>query len=408
MSFETFVARRYFSSGRFFTSISTWITILGVTVGVAAVCIAVSLSNGFASEIRSRLLGTTSHISLFPTQGTYIPEYHSLIARLENIEGVKAASPFILYKVAISSPSAQDGIGVRGIDLDLEAQTSDIKSNIVFGKYSFTAIDRDNDTLPGILVGKNLADRLGTFIDQPLVMYAVSGDEIRTTTRPRVKKFLVTGIFETGMFDFDGQLAYISLPEAQDLFRTGDAVTAVHLKVDDIEEAELLAKVIDEKLDYAYDVVPWTVLHKNLFSWIEFEKLVLFLGFILIVLVAAFSIISTLVMTTMEKRAEIGILKTMGSTPFSVSKIFVTKGMMIGIGGVLGGWFLAVVIAYIQNTFQLITLPPDIFFIKYVPIKTQFTDFMFAGGVTLVICFLASLYPAIQAARTSVIEVLRQ
>jgi lipoprotein-releasing system permease protein len=408
MLFETFVARRYFSSGRFFTSVSTWITILGVTVGVAAVCIAVSLSNGFASEIRSRLLGTTSHISIFPTQGQFIPEYQALLDRITRIDGVRAASPFILYKVAISSPSAQDGIGVRGIDLNLEAETSDIKNNIVFGKYSFTAVNHDNDTLPGILIGKNLADRLGTFIDQPLVMYAMSGEEIRTTTRPRVKKFLVTGIFETGMFDFDGQLAYISLPEAQDLFRTGDAVTAVHLKVDDIELAGMLAKEIDEKLDYQYDVVPWEVLHKNLFSWIEFEKLILFLGFILIVLVAAFSIISTLVMTTMEKRAEIGILKTMGSTPLSVSKIFVLKGMMIGIGGVLGGWLLAAVIAYVQNTFKLISLPPDIFFIKYVPIKTEFSDFMFAGGVTLLICFLASLYPAIQAARTSVIEVLRQ
>ena len=408
MSFETFVARRYFSSGRFFTSVSTWITILGVTVGVAAVCIAVSLSNGFASEIRSRLLGTTSHISIFPTRGQFIPEYSALIDRLLKIEGVKAASPFILYKVAISSPSAQDGIGVRGIDLEMESHTSDIKNNIIFGKYSLTAIDRDNDTLPGILIGKNLADRLGTFIDQPLVMYSVSGEEIRTTTRPRIKKFLVTGIFETGMFDFDGQLAYIALKDAQDLFRTGDAVTAVHLKVDDIEQAEAMAKVIDEKLDYAYDVVPWTVLHKSLFSWIEFEKLILFLGFILIVLVAAFSIISTLVMTTMEKRAEIGILKTMGATPLSVSKVFVTKGMMIGVGGVVGGWILALAIAYVQNTFKLISLPPDIFFIKYVPIKTQFTDFMFAGGVTLVICFLASLYPAVQAARTSVIEVLRQ
>ena len=408
MNFESFVARRYFSSGRFFTSISTWITILGVMVGVAAVCIAVSLSNGFAAEIRARLLGTTSHITVFPTRGQYITDYSTLVKRIEGFDGVRAASPFILSKVAISSPSANDGIGVRGIDLELEAQTSDIKSNIIFGEYSFTAIDRDNDTVPGILIGKHLADKLGTFIDQPVILYAVSGEEIRSTTRPRVKKFLVTGIFETGMFDFDGQLAYISLDEAQDLFKTGDAVTAVHLKLDDVETADIMAPVIDEKLDRVYDVVPWTILHRNLFSWIEFEKLILFLGFILIVLVAAFSIISTLVMTTMEKRAEIGILKTMGATPGSVSRIFVYKGMMIGVGGVIGGWILAAAIAYVQNSFQLIALPPDIFFIDYVPIKTEILDFLLAGGVTIVICFLAALYPAIQAARTSVIEVLRQ
>lgn len=408
MNFESFVARRYFSSGRFFTSISTWITILGVTVGVAAVCIAVSLSNGFAAEIRARLLGTTSHITVFPGRSGYIRDYDTLVKRLEGIDGVTAASPFILSKVAISSPSANDGIGVRGIDLDLEAETSDIKANIIFGDYTFAAIDRENDTVPGILIGKHLADKLGTFIDQPVILYAVSGEEIRSTTRPRVKKFLVTGIFETGMFDFDGQLAYISLSEAQDLFKTGDNVTAVHLKLEDVEQADIMAPIIDEKLDREYDVVPWTILHRNLFSWIEFEKLILFLGFILIVLVAAFSIISTLVMTTMEKRAEIGILKTMGSTPGSVSRIFVYKGMMIGVGGVIGGWILAAVIAYVQNTFQLISLPPDIFFIDYVPIKTEMLDFLLAGGVTIVICFLAALYPAVQAARTSVIEVLRQ
>jgi lipoprotein-releasing system permease protein len=154
--------------------------------------------------------------------------------------------------------------------------------------------------------------------------------------------------------------------------------------------------------------VPWNVLHKNLFSWIAMEKLVLFLGFSLIVIVAAFSIVSTLVMTTMEKRPEIGILKTIGSTPWSVLKIFVYKGMMIGVIGVVAGWALALGAGFAQNQWEIVSLPPDIYFISYLPIESHFLDFVVAGGVTFAVCFLASLYPAAQAARLSVIRVLRQ
>jgi len=166
--------------------------------------------------------------------------------------------------------------------------------------------------------------------------------------------------------------------------------------------------VIDSVLGFRFDVVPWNVLHKNLFSWIAIEKKILFLGFTLIVVVAAFSIISTLVMLTMEKRSEIGILKTIGVTPGSVRKIFVYKGLAIAVSGVLSGWVFALGAAYIQNRYELVTLSPEIYFISYLPIETHLIDFALAGVVAFVVCFLAALYPASQAARLSVIEVLRQ
>ncbi|MEE8577420.1 MAG: ABC transporter permease, partial [candidate division Zixibacteria bacterium] len=306
MKFESFIARRYFSSGRFFVTVSTWITILGVTLGVAVVCFVMSLHNGFESEIRSRLLGTTAHISIFPSGQTFIDDYSEVVDQLNSMDGVVAASPFIYYKAGVSTPSASDGIIVRGIDAELEALTSNVKRDIYAGEYSFEERVFDDDTLPGILLGRQLAERLGTFLDQSLVLYAMRGEDIRKRSIPRMAKFYVSGIFETGMFEFDGQLAYISLAQAQDLFKTGDVVTGIHLKLDDIYMAPEVAPLIDGLLDYRFDVVPWNILHKNLFSWIEFEKKILFLGFILIVLVAGFSIISTLVMTTMEKRAEIG------------------------------------------------------------------------------------------------------
>lgn len=408
MSFETYIARRYFGSGRVFVSFSTWITIIGVTLGVAAVCFVTSMHNGFESEIRSRLLGTSSHISIFPIQDYYVENYRELVTEVEKLDHVVAASPFIYYKAAISSASEGDGIIVRGIDPDKERLTASIERDMIVGEYSFERRIQEGDSIPGILLGKGLADRLGVYLGDPVVLYSMKGEDLRKGSRPRVAKFLLSGIFETGMYEFDGQMAYISLKDAQDLFRIGDAATGVHLKLTDIYLAEELTPVIDSALGYRYDVVSWNVLHKNLFSWIAIEKLALTIGFSLIVLVAGFSIVSTLVMLTMEKRAEIGILKTIGTTPFSIGSIFVYKGLAIGLIGVLAGWVIALGAGYIQNEFKVVALPPDIYFITYVPIESHLWDYLISGGVTIVICFLAALFPAIQAARVSVIDVLRR
>jgi len=408
MGYESFIARRYLRSGQFFTSVSTWITVLGVALGVAVVCFVMSMHNGFESEIRSRLLGTTSHISIFPLNGSFIENYSELTAKLEAIEGVVAASPFIYYKAAVSSASAGDGIIVRGISLESEKNTSNIARDLKVGDYSFEPIVVDDDTIPGMLMGSDLAERLGVFLGQSVVLYSLRGEDLHKRSRPRVAKFYISGIFETGMYEFDAQLAYISLTSAQKLFKTGDAVTTVHLKLDDVYEAADMAPMIDSILGYRYDVVPWNVLHQNLFTWISIEKKILFLGFILIVIVAAFSIISTLVMLTMEKRSEIGILKTIGSTPASIRKIFIYKGLTIAVFGGLLGWAVALAFAYLQNRYQLISLPADIYFISYLPIEIHILDFLVAGVVTFVVCFLAALYPAHQAARMSVIDVLRQ
>jgi len=408
MSFESFIARRYFGSGRFFVSVSTWITIIGVTLGVATVCFVTSMHNGFEAEIRSRLLGTSSHISIFPYQTGYITDYREIVSELEKLDHVTAVSPFIFYKAAISSSSAGDGIIVRGIDLDKERNTSNVERDITAGVYSFDAGTQGDDTVRGIIVGDGLAERLGVFLGDPVVLYSLQGEDLQRGSRPRVARFLVTGIFETGLYEFDGSMAYISLPDAQDLFKTGDAVTAVHLKLDDINLAAKLTPQIDSLLGLRYDVVPWTILHKNLFSWIAIEKLALSIGFSLIVLVAAFSIISTLVMLTMEKRSEIGILKTFGAVPGSIRRIFVYKGLAIATIGVLAGWLISLAAGFAQNQWKIVSLPPDIYFITFVPIESHSLDYLVAGGVTYVICFLAALIPAQQAARLSVIDVLRQ
>ena len=408
MNYESFIARRYLKSGRFFVSVSTWITILGVTLGVAVVCFVMSMHNGFETEIRTRLLGTTSHISIFPLNNQLIDNYKQLVDSVETIPGVKAASAFIYYKAAIASASAGDGIIIRGIDSASEMRTSKVADDVKIGDYSFEPIVAGDDTIPGMIIGSDLADRLGVYLGSEVVLYSLRGEDLHRRSRPRVAKFYISGIFETGMYEFDANMAYISLHDAQKLFRLGDAVTTIHLKLNNIYDAEKMAPQIDSILGYKYDIVPWNILHKNLFTWIAIEKKVLFLGFILIVLVAAFSIISTLVMLTMEKREEIGILKTIGSTPASIRKIFVYKGLVIAGFGVVLGWGIALFFSYIQNRFGIITLPPEIYFISYLPIETHVLDYLYAGALTFIICFFASLYPATQAARLSVIEVLRR
>lgn len=408
MGYESFISRRYMRSGQFFVSVSTWITIVGVMLGVAVVCFVMSLHNGFESEIRSRLLGTTAHITIFPFNNEYISDYRKLVNTIESVDGIEAASAFIYYKVAISSASNGDGIIIRGINIDQEKRTSQIIENVTVGDCSFEPIIEDGDTIPGMIIGTSLADRLGVFLGSSVFLYSLKGEDLQRNSRPRVAKFYITGILETGMYDFDAQMAYVSLESAQRLFRTGDVVTTIHLKLKDVNYTPEITAAIDSALEFKYDVVPWYELHRNLFEWIEIEKKVLFLGFILIVLVAAFSIISTLVLLTMEKRSEIGILKTMGSTPFSIIRIFVSKGLSIASYGVILGWGLALFSAYLQNHYKLINLPADIYFISYLPIETHLLDFLFAGGITFIICFVASLYPAYQASRVSVIEVLRK
>ncbi len=408
MSFESYIAKRYFRSGRFFINVSTWITIAGVTLGVAAVCFVLSIHNGFESEVRNRLLGTTAHITIFPLRGPYIDDYMGVVSKVEKVPGVIAASPFIYYKAAISSSSEGDGIIVRGIDPLLERKTANIERDIKSGEFTFASTEMDGDSVPGIMLGSSLAERLGVSVGSPVVLYSLKGDDLRKNVRPRVAKFYVSGIFETGFFEYDAEMAYISLVSAQNLFKTGDVATAVHVKLQDVYAADRLQPVIDSALGRRFDIVTWRVMNKQLFTWIAIEKLALAVGFILIVVVAGFSIISTLVMLTMEKRGEIGILKTLGSTPAGIRRIFVYKGLLIAVLGVGTGWFIALGAAFLQMRYKIISLPPEIYFINYLPVEMHLIDFVLAGLVTFVICFLAALYPASQAARLPVVEVLRQ
>ncbi|MFQ5606580.1 MAG: ABC transporter permease [Candidatus Zixiibacteriota bacterium] len=413
-NYELLIAKRYLRSGRHFTSAASLITTVGVALGVGAVCLFLSAHNGFEHEIRERILGATSHITIFSRTGEddMMLDAGEVMARARAAPGVIGASPFIYYKTGIQSRSTGDGIVIRGIDLEKELATGTLPDNIVFGSYSFAAPEepeesRSGKRIPGILLGIDLADRLAAGIGDPIILYSISDRTLSPTAVPKKGFFRVSGIFRTGFAEYDSDLAYISIPEAQKLFNLGQAVTGVHLRITDIFEAREVSAAVETALGEGYDVVPWQELYSNLFTWVELEKLVIYLVFALMILIAAFSVISTLVMIVLEKRSEIASLKTIGLTGGSIRKIFIYNGLTIGVIGALGGWALALALIWAQNEFHLLRLPADVYFISYLPFNARLADFLIIGAATLVVSFLAGLYPAQRAASQSVIKALR-
>jgi len=405
LKYEWFIARRYLMSRRrgAFISINTFFSIGGVVVGVAALIFVLSMMNGFETELRTRILGVTSHITVFPRFQERLIYPDSAIADLIKVKGVTAAAPFILYKAAVASNETGDGIVVRGIDPARENEVAGLAEKIVSGSYT---LNRDSLGEGQILIGRSLATRLDVTPGDPLVLFALRGEKLRAGVQPKVKRFIVSGIFETGMYEYDASMAYISLADAADLFKI-EGVSGIHLKTEDIFKADRIADDISQLYPEKYDAVDWKKMNKNLFSWVQLEKIGMFIALSLIVAVAAFNIISTLVMIVMEKRHEIGILKTMGSIPRAISRVFMLIGVTVGIIGCLLGWGLGYLLCYLQIRFDIVSLPPEIYFINTLPIDMRLWDFVIVGVAAVLLCFLATLYPAGRASKLSVVDVLR-
>jgi lipoprotein-releasing system permease protein len=406
LKYEWFIARRYLMSRQSgsFISLNSFFSIGGVVVGVAALVFVMSMMNGFESELRTRILGVTSQITVFPRFSESLLNPEADMADLKMIEGVTAAAPFIYYKAAIASNADGDGIVVRGIDPALEDSVTGLDSKMVAGNLD---LGPNEEGEAGIILGKTLANRLDVVLGDPLWLFAFMGNKLRAGAQPKVKRLVLRGIFETGMYEYDAAMAYISLPEARDLFKI-EGVSGIHLKTTDIFNADKIADEINRRYTDRFNAIDWKQMHRNLFSWMELEKIGMFIALSLIIAVAAFNIISTLVMIVMDKRHEIGILKTMGSVPAAVSRIFMRIGMVVGLIGCLLGWSLGYFLCWLQMRFEIVSLPPEIYFISSLPIEVRPLDFLVVGLAAVILCFLATLYPARQAARLSVVEVLRQ
>ena len=408
--YELFVSWRYLRSKRkeVFISFITGISISGVAVGVMALIIVLAVMTGLTDELRDKILGTNAHILIFK-RGGWIKDYPELGQQIAQKPHVVGVAPFIFRQVMLQSNFTSLESTLKGIDLQAEQQTSNLAANIRQGKLDFLepGTGQSGRQGDGILIGSELAKKLQVSIGDPIALIAPMTDTDSAWPVPKRKVFQVTGIFDYGMYEYDSNLVYISISSAQAYFQTGDLVTGLGVKVDNLFGSKSVALDLQRELGIAYSVRDWTEMNKNLFAIFGLYKKALFLMLTLIVIVACLNIASTLIMMVMEKNRDIAILKSMGARSASIKKLFVTQGVFIGFVGTGLGCLLGFLVCWIADTYHVIRLEGGVYYLNYLPFKIMPLDFTLVAVSSILICFLSTLYPAIQAARLDPAVALR-
>ncbi len=429
MSYEFFIGLRYLKAKRkqTFISLITFISIGGIAVGVMALIIVLAVMSGFGENLRDKILGTYSHIIVNIYEKKGISDYPALIKKIREEKHVSGAAPFIYNQVMLTNKGSVSGVVIRGIDPELEGTVTDIEKNLIQGKiesldpkYSDKEaaapnMHKNKSRRDGIILGKELSEHLNASIDDHINVVSPVGKLTPIGMTPRVKKFRVVGIFDTGMYEYDSSLAFISVKAAQKFFKMGNKVTGIEVKVDDIYKAREVAEKLKERLGFPYYTRDWMQMNKNLFSALRMEKIAMFIILTLIILVAAFNIISTLIMVVMEKSRDIAILKSMGATNWSILKIFSVDGVIIGLagtilgvtGGVIVVPYLNEIVALIEKIFSTKIFPSDVYYLDKLPAKINYSDTALIILATIFISFLATLYPAWRASKLDPVEALR-
>ena len=410
MSFEFFIGGRYLRAKQkqAFIALITYLSIAGVAVGVMALIVVIAVMTGFEADLKSRILGGQANAVLMRYSGPF-EDYRGVMRQIETVEGVAAATPFIYSQVMLRTASATTGAVLRGIDPETVGHVMKTLENVKLPEAGTGGgPEGAGGAMPGIVLGRELAKNLGVVQGDVLHLISPRGMLAPTGHVPAMKPFRVTGYFESGMYEFDQTFAYINLLDAQRLLRLGDAVTGLELRVDDIYKAREVADAVVARLGPGYYARDWMQMNRNLFKALKLERRVMFIILTLIVLVAAFNIASSLIMLVMGKTKDIAILKAMGATDRSIRKIFVFNGMVIGLIGTGLGLILAVAVCALLKRYNIHELTGDIYyFTTQLPVKMEALDVVSIVVAALVICFLATLYPARQAARLNPVEAIR-
>ena len=404
MRYPLFIALRYLKGGRGnpFLSIITLISITGVTLGVAALIITLSVMNGFHEDLRDKIVGTNAHLVILKEGAEGLANYKELGRRVERMDHVLAASPFIFGQAMIRSSTSSLGVVVRGIDIDKETGVTALAENIIKGRLK--------DFGPnGLILGKELAMSLGADVGEWVRVISPKGIAMPVGMKPRFKNFKVIGIFDTGMYEYDSTLAYVTLDSARRLFGMENVITGLQVKIDNIYLAHKLDRVIQKELGYPYWVRNWMELNSNLFAALRMEKITMTVILVLIILVAAFNIASALIMKVIRKTKEIGILKAMGAQRRSIMSIFILEGLIIGFMGTLLGTFIGSLICFLQDKYHFVKLPGggEVYYISILPISIKESDILLIILATIGISLLATIYPAWRGARLDPVEAIR-
>jgi lipoprotein-releasing system permease protein len=410
-----FIGLRYLRAKRreAFVSLITLIATLGVAMGVMVLIVVLAVMSGFEDDLRDRILGFQPHV-LVLSYGGKIDDHGAALERVRTVSGVSAAAPFVYAQAMLSTRSEVTGVLIKGIDPGAYA-THDFGAHVDASQVGALAVPHriagdgpggGQVELPGVIVGRELARRLGFGIGDAVGFVSPVAIPTAIGMVPRVKRFAVVGLFESGMSEYDSSLVYVGLADAQRFFRLGEAVTGLEIRVGDVYASRAVSGRIGSLLAFPYHVRDWMDLNHNLFSALKLEKTVYFVVLLLIVLVAAFNIVATLIMVVMEKRRDIAILKSMGATRGGIAAIFVFKGAAIAaVGTLLGNLAGAGACAGLAR--YPLDLPPGVFYTNSLPVHTSAEHFALVSLCSLAICLVSTLYPAVQAASLVPVEVIR-
>ena len=405
MSFEFLIVSRFIKArkSKNFVSFITYISITGVMLGTAALIIALSILGGFEKTITEKLIGFASQVRVQGYQGQLFDSYKKDIVKIRReVPNVSAVTPFVGKEALIRSKTKIDGIFVNGVDV--ETDFTETKNQIVEGSYSLNGDGLSSTS--EIVIGRKLANKLNVHVGDKIIIQAINGLP-SPMNMPRVYQFKISGLFETGMSEYDDLNVYISLKSSQVLFDYGNSVSGYSLRVNDSKKYSEVSSDVMRIMGYPYYARTIDQIYRNFFNWIELQKKPIPLVLGLIIIVATFNIIGTLLMVVLEKTNDIGVLRAMGANSYSIRKIFVMEGLFIGIVGTVLGNILAFSLCYIQQEFKVMSLPSGIYYMDSVPIFMQWGQFALVSGIALILCFLSTLIPAFVASKLNPINSIR-
>ncbi|MBI5504907.1 MAG: ABC transporter permease [Deltaproteobacteria bacterium] len=412
MSWELFVGLRYLRSRRSesFVSVITLISTLGVLLGVMVLTVALSIMTGFEQDLRSRILGLHPHLRVSKKIGNgLIEKPDEIVAAVRGDARVLDAAAVVQSQMLVSSGDYLIGVFARGVDPEVPSSLFGIKDYVTEGSLSDIGkrFDVEGSQLPGIMIGRELADKLLVERGDVIRLMSPRFSASPLGAMPRSRRFVVETLYNSGMLEYDSALVFMSLGDARALFGVGPIATGIEARLADPYQAPEVAAALNERIGMPYWVESWTDAHRNVFAALKLEKTAYFLILLLIILVAAFTIVSTLYMVVMEKRRDIAVLKTMGATDASIARVFVLKGLLIGGVGTFGGALVGFLGCLALARYHFIDLPPGVFYVSTLPVRIEASNFMMVTAASMVICFGACLFPAWKAARVVPVDVLR-